>query len=226
MAATEGLTATCASVFGDPGVPELRERLNLGIVGYQLLSLRAEPPRDLQVFVPDASAHPLAVAPTTRNLRPWDGYGPNMAAVDSDTRLRVHEEMTRTRDRQQLKTRVFMAGPDLANGQPAPAVEDRLRYASDPAKNRREGATPLAELDYDRFDPVLQTVPVECVVPPWTWGGVPTRELTTSPAYARAAGFIFDGRSWVPGPGSRKTKPRPAARAARVRAAVATAAGP
>lgn len=199
--ATNRLTADACAV-------RLRDRGNAGVACYTLTSLRAPLPADSTVFVQN---HPLAAAADNRNLRAWDGFGLNTAAVDSDTRLRLDAQMTSSRSRVQLPKRVFTASPALAAGQPAPLLEARLQQGGQSrlpcfggaavaaaAGGMRDPAPgPLAEVDWARFDPGVRAVCARNVIPPWTAGGAPSRDIVRSPGFLAGLGFQYDGRAWV-----------------------------
>lgn len=168
----------------------LKDRANASVAQYALTNLRAECPDDRKVFV---DGHPLAWAAEHRNLWSWDGYGLNVRAVDSDSKLR-DSEATHMRARIQLPKRVFHAVPSLAHGQPAPDAEARIQSGLDTAPVR--ACDRLAERDFHRFNPAVAAVPVEHIVPPWTNGGAPSRDIARSDEFLAGLGYRFDGKVW------------------------------
>lgn len=183
-----------------------RDNDNLSIAAYSLAKLRADAP---------PTTHVVA----NRNLRLWDGYGVTPAgAIDNDSQMRVDSEVTHHRHKIQLATRVFTASPDLSHGQASPELEAQLvsglsttRRASDasalsPCPRAREQQCKqqldtrvhekLAEREWDRFDPAVRPVSVANVVPPWTNGGAPSRDIARSDDFLRGMGYVHDGRAW------------------------------
>jgi hypothetical protein len=141
-----------------------------------------------------ADNHPLALAADNRNLWTWDGYGLNSCAVDSDSKLRVDSEVTHPRMRIQLPKRVFEAAPDLSHGQPMPDAQSRMVYGQESSLMRK--CDRLSEVDFNRFDPGVHKVPVYHIVPPWTNGGDPSRDIAKSDCFLKAMGYTYDGRIW------------------------------
>lgn len=85
------------------------------------------------------------------------------------------------RARRQLITRTFVAAPNLAGGECPVLEESRLQTGtmhrrlspSEVAKVRQI----TAEVDFNRFDPVVKMPKVGHIVSPWTPGGDNSREL-------------------------------------------------
>ena len=197
---------------------------NAGIADYTFAFLRAERPAAGVGSLP--RSHPLARSLQHRNLQPWDGYGWNPAAMDTDSQLRVDSEVTHPRSKIQLAKRVFQAAPDLSHGQASPELE--LRLIAGAANTRKGcgggkegggcpsggggggrgregkgGGAPvpdrLAERAWDRFIPGVETVQAENIIPPWTNGGAPSRDIARSDAFLRTLGYQHDGRMWSRG---------------------------
>ena len=177
----------------DNGALDLREHTNDGIISYTLIDLRGrntcpgmEKPAQLQ--------SPLSVAQQHRNLRPWDGFGIDPLQVDSDSAMRHDSALTRPRQKLQLPNRVFHAVPNLAHGNPAPDAESKMMGGLDTSLQRLPGR--LAEANWNRFDPVLQTVDVKHIIPPWVLGGQPSREIARSDQFLQQIGYVHDGKVW------------------------------
>jgi hypothetical protein len=170
----------------------LKDRGNRSIADYTLLNMRAPcPPEDLSTLSPQ---HPIAVAARHRNLQPWDGYGFNVCTVDSDSALRVDSEVTHPRMRIQLPKRVFQASPNLSHGQASPDIESKMQGGMDSSQLRR--CDVLAEKDWARFDPGVCAVGAQHIIPPWTNGGAPSREIARSGEFLSTLGYVHDGRVW------------------------------
>jgi hypothetical protein len=198
------LTAdACAVVEKDQG--------NSTIASYTFANLRAERPRDNQVFL---DKHPLAQSAKHRNLWAWDGYGLNMSAVDNDSQLRVDSAVTNPRHKIQLAKRVFHASPDLSHGQASPELESRLvggitttrkagggvicsKQQQQPQQQQQhEIVDRLAEREWDRFDPGVRTVGVANIIPMWVNGGAPSRDIARSEDFLQGMGYAYDGKTW------------------------------
>ena len=156
----------------------LRDRGNEGIAAYQFRSFRD--------FSGTGWRDPHDFSAQNRNLWLWDGYGIDRSTLDRDSALR-HSEMTHTRCRKQLPQRVFHAVPDLGRSNGEPDVEAGLQNGLDTSGHR--ACQRLAETDFARFDPGVKLVDVSHVVPPWTNGGVPSREVTRSPQFLQGLGY-------------------------------------
>lgn len=173
----------------------LREAENDDVAAYRLAYLRGD------------KEHMKEFVASNRNLRSWDGYGLDRRVVDDDSRLRLDGEVTNPRSRVQLAQRVFHAVPDLSSGTACPELEllilegaqttRKLRVVD--GKSAGDVATVcdrLAEKQWDRFHPAMQQVGVEHIVPPWTNGGAPSRDIARSPQFLNALGYTYNGRVW------------------------------
>lgn len=101
-----------------------------------------------------------------------DGFGVTACHIDSDSDLRF-PVYTHDRSRQSLASRVFMAAPDMGRGGLDASVESKLLLSGDSGTSR-VCAHRFAELSYNRFDPVVQRVPVKHIVQPFP-AGEPSR---------------------------------------------------
>ena len=182
----------------------MRDADNRNIMSYYLACLRS-------------SEGPSRMATSCRNLRSWDGFGINPCSVDDDTRLRLDSEVTHPRSRIQLAQRVFQAAPDLSHGQPSFVLESELLQGNqntrkivttndsccmeDPMTYGMNGMAyrccgdinvavdRLAEHTWDVMHPTLKQVDVKHIVPPWTNGGAPSREIARSPEFLQKLGY-------------------------------------
>ena len=114
----------------------------------------------------------LAMATCHPNLRFKNGHG-NLAPcnVDSDTRVRISgPKSTNPRHRQQLNTRVALAGPDLSHGFVQADTESDLIHSASSRTPRPCGV--LSGISADVFTPLLPCLQrvqaVEHIVPDWT----------------------------------------------------------
>lgn len=162
----------------DACATRLKDRGNEGIAAYQF--------GDFRDFSSTGWRHPREFSSTNRNLWLWDGYGVDRSTLDSDSALR-YSEMTHTRCKRQLPQRVFHAVPDLGRSQGEPSIESGLQNGLDTSGAR--SCNRLAERDFDRFDPGVKPVDVSHVIPQWTNGGVPSREITRSPQFLENLGY-------------------------------------
>ena len=173
----------------------LRDRVNEVHLGYVLRPRDVPPAERLIAEVP--RGHPLRVAQDHRNLRPWDGFGLNVNAVEDDNNMRHGSRITHMRDRIQLAKRVFHAGPDLHRGSVQPDTESMLlggALDTSAIKHRN----PLVERDFDRFDPVLTCdgPPAHDPVEAWVRGGAASRDIARSTGFLKGLGYKWDGRAW------------------------------
>ena len=139
--------------------------------------------------------HPLEQCARNRNLRIWNGYGVNGGVVDSDSLLR-DGETTHFRSRKQLPKRIFHASPDFSRGHSSPVVEhDIVTGGNNP---RKDGGVPdkLAEQQWNRFDPAVRPVSVDNIVPTWTNGGVPSRDVARSDEFLTSLGYVNRDGVW------------------------------
>lgn len=122
----------------------------------------------------------LQMATCHPNLRFKNGYG-NLDAcnVDADSRIRIRDpKSTNPRYRQQLSTRVAVAGPDLSRGTSDFDTESELIHFENGRKRRP--CSVLTSAQTDPFTPLVPCVKaaqeVKHIVPSWN---------------------IVDTRSWV-----------------------------
>jgi hypothetical protein len=122
------------------------------------------------------------------NLRFKNGYG-NFAGcnVDRDTKVRIRgPKGTNMRGRQQLSTRVAVAGPNLARSLTSADVESELLHSSDERQHLAYKGLPGVRAD-DHLTPLLpvvrQALQVEHIVP--SWKITDTRALIRDADFAR-----------------------------------------
>jgi hypothetical protein len=143
----------------DPCATRLRDRGNDAMSTYRFEqgAFRREqaPPADLGL---------------SENVRLWHGFGPSPAEFEADARLRGAQEATRVQrsSSQHPAAAELWNAPDMSRGAQPPPAPPPL----EPARSRREE---VVERELDRFDPMLQPLPVEHVVPEWS--AVPARAV-------------------------------------------------
>lgn len=129
-----------------------------------------------------------------------DGYGvANAVTVDADSSLRNGSLITHDRYKTQLNARVFQAVPDLGHGGFVPSLESRLTQGESCSDHKSCNA--LAEVTINRFMPLVPCLrdtiqDPSHIVPPWTWGGEPTRDTVRQEEYLKRSGYVFDGTIW------------------------------
>ena len=137
---------------------------------------------------------------THPNLRYRDGFGNvNACTVDDDSGLRNQAKMTNFREKEQLCTRWYQAGPNVGKGGLVPNVESRLKIAEDTSRIRE--CDIVAEKDFDRFTPMLGCLAgsiqnPENIILPFERGGSITRDYVRDDEYLKQCGFVNDGRTW------------------------------
>lgn len=170
----------------DPCALMNRMRANDAILQHTLLNVYGtcdktceERKEKLKTF---ASMHPT--------LQFVDGYGLAPCDVDEDSALRHEQKWTNPKYRQQLRTRVFGAAPDLARGTPKPATESILISGQDTTHARQ--CARLAEVNWDRFAPNVHVQCEEHIIPEWTWGGESSRDISRSREFLQSIGYNVD----------------------------------
>ena len=134
------------------------------------------------------------------NLRFRDGFGNvNACTVDGDSDLRNNAKMTNFREKEQLCTRWYQAGPNIGKGGLIPNVESRLRNAEDTSDIRE--CDRLAERNFDRFIPMLGCLADSIqnpnnIILPFERGGKFTRDYVRDDEYLKTCGFVNDGKTW------------------------------
>lgn len=88
------------------------------------------------------------------NLRFRDGYGLSAGAVDQDSSIKYQGKCVRGPEKQQLKSRMFHAVPNLAKGSCAPNTESYLLTGGFDTSLYRDCSS-LAEKTFDRYMPFL-----------------------------------------------------------------------
>ena len=166
-----------------------RMRANEAIINHTLLDVHGScdtPCKDRKAKLRNfAAAHPT--------LQFVDGFGLAPCDVDEDSALKHKQTWTNPRYRQQLRTRVFGAIPDLARGAPKPATESILISGQDTTYMRQ--CSRLAEMNWDRFAPNVDVQCEEHVIPEWTWGGDSSRDISRSKEFLQSIGYQVDTRT-------------------------------
>ena len=127
------------------------------------------------------------------NLRGNIGYGlSDSCTIDTYSGLRNDPaQLTRDKCKIQLYERVFQGVPNLKPGTADPDMEMPILQGT--SSDDYEGThypckKTLAESDYNRFTPLVKCLAGEVqneknIVPPWTWGGAPTRDMVRRQEY-------------------------------------------
>lgn len=134
------------------------------------------------------------------NLRYKDGFGNvSSCTVEVDSDLRNNARLTNPREKEQLCTRWYQAGPSIGRGGLVPNVESRLIFAEDTSDMKECGK--LAETDFGRFIPMLSCLQgsiqdPEHIILPFERGGKITRDFVRDDEYLKKCGFYNDGKTW------------------------------
>lgn len=145
-----------------------RDAQNLSMEEYVFRDVRKMSPTSCP-----AELSPADCAELGARLQSSDGYGIASKGIDSDSDLRF-SMFTHDRTRQDLPSRMFKAAPDMGRGGLDATVESRLLLSGDLGTSR-VCTHRFAELSYNRFDPVVQSVPVSNIVQPFP-AGQPSRQ--------------------------------------------------
>lgn len=133
------------------------------------------------------------------NLHYRDGVGnANACVIDQDSDLRLNAALTNFREKEQLCTRWYQAGPNIGKGGLIANVESRLILSDDTQGHCQEV---LAERNFDRFVPMLGCLKnavqnPDNVIPPFERAGQTTRDFVKNDAYLQKCGFVNDGKTW------------------------------
>lgn len=134
------------------------------------------------------------------NLRYKDGFGNvNACTVDDDSEIRNNAKLTNMREKEQLCTRWYQAGPNIGKGGLIPNLESRLILAEDTSDMKE--CDKLAERDFDRFIPMIGCLKdniqkPENIILPFERGGKITRDFVRNDEYLEQCGFVNDGKTW------------------------------
>eukprot|EP00798_Chlamydomonas_sp_ICE-L_P019646 gene19646-26332_t len=137
----------------------------------------------------------------TTNRRVYrEGYGPNPCSVDKVNDL-VFSRMTNDKKRVQLCPCTFGGVPSIGLGIVMPEVEDRIcqgemRYS----KRTCDSMNPLEGM-IDTFVPLVPCMQkivqnTDFIVPQWTAGGIPMRDIDQQRKFLSETGYAFDGKLW------------------------------
>lgn len=167
-------------LFHDPRYQRDRDRQSTESRAYFVSNFR-----DL----PSCGARPMSMALSHPNLRFKNGYG-NLDAcnVEADNRIRLRDtKHTNTKYRQQLSTRVAVAGPDLSRGLTSADVESELLHSADERQHQAFKGLPGVRSDELSMAPLIpfakEAQRVQHIVP--TWQITDTRALVRDADYAR-----------------------------------------
>lgn len=134
------------------------------------------------------------------NLRYKDGFGNvNACTVDDDSELRNNAKLTNLREKEQLCTRWYQAGPNIGKGGLIPNIETRLLFAEDTSGIRE--CDVVSEKNFDRFIPMIGCIQdniqnPENIILPFERGGIITRDFVKQDEYLEKCGFSNDGKTW------------------------------
>lgn len=134
------------------------------------------------------------------NLHYRDGVGnANACVIDEDSELRLNSRLTNLREKDQLCTRWYQAGPNIGKGGLIANVESRLILSDDTSQTYCQDV--LAERNFDRFVPMLGCLKTavqnpDNVIAPFQRAGEMTRDFVKDDAYLKKCGFVNDGKTW------------------------------
>lgn len=134
------------------------------------------------------------------NLHYRDGFGNvNPCTVDQDSDLRNNAKLTNMREKEQLCTRWYQAGPSIGRGGLIPNVESRLKMSEDTSGLRN--CDILAERNFDRFIPMIGCLADSVqdpshIILPFERGGSITRDYVKDDEYLKQCGFVNNGKTW------------------------------
>ena len=124
-----------------------------------------------------------------------DGYGnTNGCYIDKDSEARTFN-ITSDKRRDNLNTRMYRGGPNLARGNTNPEVESKLVQG-----NMTAFDCPNKSLDV--FVPMLPCLKKSIqdpknIVESWQRGGESTRDTLKQEDFLSKNGYIFDGKVWL-----------------------------
>ena len=129
-----------------------------------------------------------------------EGYGPNPCDVDKQNAL-LHSELSRERNKVQLCPRTFGGVPAIGAGIVMPEVEDRIKQGEMRYSRRTCDSMNPLEASVDTFIPLVPCLQKviqnpDFIVPTWTRGGIPTRDVDQQRQFLNNSGYIFDGKVW------------------------------
>lgn len=134
------------------------------------------------------------------NLRFRDGVGNvNGCTVDADSDIKLKAKLTNMREKEQLCTRWYQAGPNIGRGGLIPAIESSLQMSED--THDIKDCDIVAEKDFNRFTPMLGCLSSSIQNPqnlilPFERGGKITRDYVMDSKYLEKCGFVNDGKTW------------------------------
>lgn len=186
-----------------------QELANRGVSQYVLTNLRPRPDKSAGVVQDLQQKH--------RNFRAWDGYGWNVARIDTDSRMRMGSVATHSRARMQLNKRVFTAAPDMAmaSALPDPFDDDcscdgleesdsdgygddiGLLEGTNIGTRGCNSRAAVSEADYNRFDPGYCPPAQEHIIGPWVAGGAMSRDIARSRKFKKLLRRGGDMKHWM-----------------------------
>jgi hypothetical protein len=138
------------------------------------------------------------------NLNLHFGYGvSDWCSIDGDSELR-YSAITHDKCPIQLRTEVFPGPPNMSSG---PVHPDELSELLSGDQTREKRACNVLAGSSTLDNVIVPLVPClaeniqnpDHIVPPWTWGGVPSRELVREAEYLEKCGYEYDGKVWQKG---------------------------
>ena len=199
----------CGRLRQDQCAIDENELANRGVSQYMLTNLRPRPDKSAGVVQDLQQKH--------RNLRAWDGYGWNVARIDTDTRLRMGSIATHSRARMQLNKRVFTAAPDMAMSSALPDPFDDDCFCDGETDGDGDGhdgqvgllegtnigtrgcnsRAAISEANYNRFDPGYCPPTVDHIIGPWVAGGAMSRDIARSGKFKKLLRRGGDMKRWM-----------------------------
>jgi hypothetical protein len=172
---------------------------NEAIIGRTITNLYPTNGRNSQCRQALYDLHNFSCA--NESIRFKDGIGNvNVCDVDADTKIK-RGISTNVPEKCQLLPRVFHAVPSLDRGGLFPDIESRLKSGGVAPCNTSRCPAQIEEQQFDRFIPFVPCMQqrvqnVNHIIPSWTWGGEPSRDIARSHQFLEACGYEYDGKIW------------------------------
>jgi hypothetical protein len=134
------------------------------------------------------------------NLTYRDGYGfASACVIDEDSELRYNSKLTNFREKEQLCTRWYQAGPNVGKGGLIAPVESRLKLGEDTSPIKE--CDIVSEKQFPVFVPMIGCLREnvqnpENIILPFERGGAPTRDFVLKDEFLEKCGFVNDGKMW------------------------------
>ena len=144
----------------------------------------------------DKSLTKLQEFAINNHMVPNDGYGfTNGCKVDTDSDIRMYN-LTNTKQKNQLFSRIFQAVPNLGKGDIDSLKESRIQQGENQYNDFE-----CHGQSFDVFTPMLPCLEKSIqdtnhIIPTWTRGGESTRDTLHQKYFLEKNGYDFDGNKW------------------------------